>query len=393
MRAGSAGRRGPVVSSGPEGVSPALRGGAVRGRTRRASRAIGGAFRAHRWIVALAVLYVLVGSAAAAYYGFYLAHAPRLYMNLFIANTDSLIAMMAAVAVLVAVPYAIYVMVAVRPERPIMTIIRELRPLVTLERVAAAAPILLIYPFFTSTFTSLKAAIPHINPYSWDAPLSAFSQAVHGGYLPWQLLQPVFGHPLVTRALDIVYVSWFVVLYGVLMWQIFSQRDERLRSQFIASFMLAWIVLGTLGATLLSSAGPCYYGLVTGLPDPYAPLMDYLREVSQTYNLFALQAQDYLWTGYQQRQTGFGDGISAMPSMHLSMATLFALVAWRSSRRLGAVFTVYAILIFVGSIELGWHYAADGYVAILGTSLIWQIVGRLQRRGVRSGVGLVTGEA
>ena len=370
-----------------------MQGGAILDGMGRACRLTGGAFRAHRWIFTVAVLYVLLGSAGGAYYGFFLEPRPRLYMSLFLNNTDSLFAMMAAIAALVFVPYAIYVMVAVRPERPLLTIIREFRSLVTLERFAGATPILLIYPFFTSTFTAMKSAIPHINPYSWDARLSAFSEAVHGGYLPWQLLQPVFGHPLVTRALDIVYVSWFVVLYGVLLWQIFSQRDERLRSQFIATFMLAWIVLGTLGATLLSSAGPCYYGLVTGLPDPYAPLMGYLREVSQTHRLFALQAQDYLWAGYQQRQAGFGDGISAMPSMHLSMATLFALVGWRSSRRLGAIFTAYGLVLFIGSIELGWHYAADGYVAILGTSLIWQIVGRLQRRGSRLGVAPATGEA
>jgi hypothetical protein len=360
---------------------------------KRASSVIGAAFRAHRWIVALALLYILVGGGAATYHGLLHQHRPWLYMSLFVSNTDSLLVMMAAVAVLVGVPYAVYVMVAVRPERPLTTIIRALRPLITLERTAAALPILLIYPFFTSTFTSLKAAIPHINPYSWDAPLSAFSQALHGGVPPWQLLQPVFGHPLVTRALDIVYVSWFVVLYGVLLWQIFSQRDARLRGQFIATFMLAWIVLGTLGATLLSSAGPCYYGLVTGLPNPYAPLMDYLREVSQTHHLFALQAQDYLWEGYRQHESGFGDGISAMPSMHLSMATLFALIGWRTSRRLGAIFTVYGLLIFVGSIELGWHYAADGYAAVLGTLLIWHSVGWLQRHSVRSGAGWAAGRA
>jgi hypothetical protein len=386
MRPGSGGRRGPVMAPGIEGST------LVAG-IRRALKLIGRAFRAHRWIIGLAVLYGLLGTAAATYYGFFLAHRPRLYMSLFIGNADLLVIMTAAVAAAITVIYAIYVMVALRPQRPLSIMIRELRPLLTVERVAAAVPILLIYPFFTSTFTSLKVAIPHINPYSWDVPLSTLSQALHGGYLPWELLQPVFGYPLVTRALDLVYVSWFFVLYGILLWQIFSLRDQRLRTQFIATFMLAWIVLGTLGATLLSSAGPCYYGLVTGLPDPYAPLMDYLREVSKTYHLFALQAQDYLWTGYQQRQTAFGDGISAMPSMHLSMATLFVLLAWRRSRRLGAVFTIYGLLIFVASIELGWHYAADGYVAILGTSLIWQIVGRLQRRGARSTVAPATAEA
>src|SRR5438309_1771441 len=105
MRPGSGGRRGPVMS-------PGIEGDALLGGIRCASRLIGSAFRAHRWIIGLAVLYGLLGTAAATYYGFFLAHRPRLYMSLFIDNADSLIIMTAVVAAVVTVIYAIYVMVA-----------------------------------------------------------------------------------------------------------------------------------------------------------------------------------------------------------------------------------------------------------------------------------------
>ena len=66
--------------------------------------------------------------------------------------------------------------------------------------------------------------------------------------------------------------------------------------------------------------------------------------------------------------------------MHVSMAFLFALVGWRASRILGIGFTVFMVLIMIGSVHLGWHYAIDGYAAIVGTWLIWWAVGWLLDR-------------
>jgi hypothetical protein len=37
--------------------------------------------------------------------------------------------------------------------------------------------------------------------------------------------------------------------------------------------------------------------------------------------------------------------------------------------------TAYAVVIFIGSVHLGWHYAIDGYAGIAGTWLIWKFAG------------------
>ena len=65
--------------------------------------------------------------------------------------------------------------------------------------------------------------------------------------------------------------------------------------QYLLTFVLIWAVIGNIAAMLLSSAGPVYFGRVTGLPDPYAPLMEYLHQASAMAPVPALHVQDMLW--------------------------------------------------------------------------------------------------
>ncbi|MGD9665727.1 MAG: phosphatase PAP2 family protein, partial [Novosphingobium sp.] len=75
-----------------------------------------------------------------------------------------------------------------------------------------------------------------------------------------------------------------------------------------------------------------------------------------------------------------GRGISAMPSMHVSIAVLFALVTYRISRPLCIAASVFAALIMLGSVHLAYHYAVDGYVAIIATLAIWVLAGWIERK-------------
>ena len=138
-------------------------------------------------------------------------------------------------------------------------------------------------------------------------------------------------------------------------------------------------MVGTLLATPLSSAGPCYYTRVFGEPGPYAGLMAYLGSLHEGPGLIALQIQENLWTYYTGRAVLPLNGISAMPSMHVAGALLFALAGWRASRALGLLLAGYAVLILVGSVHLAWHYAVDGYVAAAVTAFLWWAVGHYVR--------------
>jgi hypothetical protein len=251
----------------------------------------------------------------------------------------------------------------------------------TRERLLPFLVVLAALPPFMNTFGSFKQAIPQLAPFRWDVTFMEWDYLLHGGNHPWELLHPLLATPALTVLINWGYNLWFFVMFTVVFWQAWG-RDRLLRRQFLLSFVVLWAVGGTLLAFVFSSAGPCYFGRVTGQVDPYAPLMTYLRGVSEQTPLWAVEAQGKLWDAYQAGQVRLVGGISAMPSMHVAAAVLFALAGWRANRWLGLTLTLYAVLIQVGSVHLGWHYAIDGYFGAVVAWLVWLVVGWAVRRSL-----------
>lgn len=269
-----------------------------------------------------------------------------------------------------------YIMIVERPDRLTVTILTDLRDhYFTPQKIANGIPVVLLFAMMFSVFTSFKSMIPVIHPFAFDPLFAKIDKALHFGHHPWEIIFPVFKIAALTTFLSFIYKTWFVAKFSVLYWQAFSMKRPLLREQFFITYILTWIINGTLLATLLSSAGPCFYGAVTGLDDPYAPLMAFLHESNKISPVWDLFAQDYLWKAYKDVSVTLFSGISAMPSMHISLAFLFALVGWRAGKKTGIFFTIYLVLMLIGSVHLGWHYAIDGYVGMLTTYLIWKAVG------------------
>ncbi len=147
---------------------------------------------------------------------------------------------------------------------------------------------------------------------------------------------------------------------------------------FLAMF-LCFILLGNVLAGLGMSAGPVYYGHVTGDHERYAELVRYLS-FSAGLPHSAHDTQTFLWSSFTSGRIGLGTGISAFPSLHVALTTLFALAGWQVDRGLGVTLTIYWLVILVGSVHLGWHYSVDSYVATVCAAAIWGLAGRLQRR-------------
>jgi hypothetical protein len=273
------------------------------------------------------------------------------------------------------------VMVVVRPEGSLYAAIwQELRADFTLDRLANALVPILLAPLFFSTFGSFKRLIPYVNPFGWDETFMRWDQALHGGAAPWELLQPLLGSPLVTSGVNFFYNLWLFVMFFTFIWQMLTLKRQAVRMQFLLSFVSCWIVVGTIAASYLSSAGPCFFGRITGLADPYAPLMTYLHAAAEHVPVWSLNVQEMLWENYQSRGTMLGGGISAMPSMHVASSVLLALLGWRTGRWFGIAYTAFAAVIMIGSVHLGWHYAIDGYLGTVLAMAIWYAIGWATRR-------------
>lgn len=227
------------------------------------------------------------------------------------------------------------------------------------------------------TFAAMKDEIPLIHPFAWDQTFMHWDRVLGFGVLPWQILQPMLGHPIVTAALNGVYDLWFAVMFAFLFWQAFSAQSGVLRMQFLLAFAFEWFIGGNILAAVFSSAGPCFYGHLFH-HDPYAAQMHYLHQANLVWPIWSVKVQDMLWQSYV---TGSGvvSGISAMPSMHVMSSVMMTIAALRINKWLGWTFATFTGLIVIGSIALGWHYAVDAIAGMGIAILFWTISGAAVR--------------
>jgi len=268
-------------------------------------------------------------------------------------------------------------------ESPLIAMLRRLLDSVTTgDRIGNIVHGILTFTPLMMMFAALKADLTRIRPFSWDAIFMNLGTKMGLGRPFWEILQPALGHPPITAFLSFVYGMWFPVMFVCLFCQLTRPINDITRSQYLLSYAFAWFFGGFVLAAVFSSAGPCFYDHVVGGHNPYAPLLHYLRETDKHWPIWTVDAQDALWQSYL---TGKGDiqGISAMPSMHVTIATLMTLLAWRTNRWLGIAFTVFTGTVVLSSIMLGWHYSADGLAGIVLGYLFWTLAGQVSRGWAR----------
>lgn len=267
---------------------------------------------------------------------------------------------------------------ALRPQKTYTT--RLERALAVLRAAFAPQPfagLLLFNAFaaFMGAFTSVKTMMPLVAPFWSDNELADLDRALFLGQDPWRLLHNFMGHPDITRAVEFLYGPvWMVLMVSAPFFFCMHLRSPDLRRRFLTAFLFAWIINGTVVAGLTMSAGPAFYGLVTGDGHRFGELVAYLQ-FNRSNPLSAAWGQHLLWSNYVRQGAYFGAGISAFPSLHVTMSVLFTLAAWRLNRKLGAVMTVFAAAIVLGSVHLGWHYAADGIFGAASMLIIWWAAG------------------
>jgi PAP2 superfamily protein len=118
------------------------------------------------------------------------------------------------------------------------------------------------------------------------------------------------------------------------------------------TYFLLWTLVGPVIHILLPAAGPVFFQQL-GYGSQFAgiQLPDEMREMT-----------NFLWVFYRDGRFGPGAGISAMPSLHIATTAWMVIAISAYARRWAWPMALIGMLIFLLSISLGWHYAADGIV-------------------------------
>jgi hypothetical protein len=270
---------------------------------------------------------------------------------------------------------AIALLVRNRPASPASFLLGTYRERLSSPRVIASLPAFALIIVFMPFFSKLKSMIPLFNDFKWDTAFIAWDRALFFGMDGWQALQPVFGYPLVTAFMAVLYHAWMLLIYAGTLFFLFYRAGGAIRRQYLLGFFLIWTLIGGGMATALASVGPVFVGPILGLPT-FDAQMAYLNAANEQVPILTLHVQELLLNWYHQGDRGLGSGITAMPSMHVSMAMLFWLAIREVSPRAGRAFLVFLVLIWIGSVHLAYHYAVDGLVSLIATAFLWGIATR-----------------
>lgn len=209
-----------------------------------------------------------------------------------------------------------------------------------------------------AVLTWTKIMLPLASPF-WADPLLANVDHAIFRVEPWKIAEALFGWA--SQVIDGAYASWIFVKFAMLAAVLAAPESRRKARVLLAYFLI--MAFTAIGQYALSSGGPIFYqGLGFGNRFAALPVEPWVRGTSS-----------YLWHDYLRAGGDIGTGISAMPSLHVAIALWIALTARAYTPRWAFLGLGYFMLVLIGSVLLGWHYAADTIVACLIAGLSWRM--------------------
>jgi cytochrome c oxidase subunit IV len=251
-------------------------------------------------------------------------------------------------------------------------------------RYASGLLALMTFTLFLGSFTTLKNLMPDLmGGFQYDEIQADIDRILHFGRDPGPLLVALLDTWPLRRAIEWNYgVLWSMLGMLPIFFIAMSKTADRIRLRYFLAMFFTWTVAGSLLACLFLSAGPAFYGHVTGDAARFAPVLDALASTADA-TASAASFQAYLWQNYASGTSAIGTGISAFPSVHVALTMMHALFLWDKARIAGLFGMAYVAVTIVSSVYLGWHYAIDGYVSIAVVLVLHVAL----KRALRAGAG------
>lgn len=247
-------------------------------------------------------------------------------------------------------------------------------------------------------FLHLKHVILFVNESNFDLFYWNLDRWLHLGLQPNVWMMENFGADRKFSVLvDWLYIKYFSFMLAAGMVFFLEIGGRRLAERFFFAIITMW-ALGGLSYLITPADGPCYAALYReAVPEKSRghifnfPVIErvpgkYSAVYTESKIWIAKTLQERLWVERKvfldgARAPGMFYGIAAMPSLHVAVVFLIALFFYAVSPVLGAVGTVYAVIMLAGSVFLQWHYAVDGYAGIALALALWWLSGRIYGSG------------
>ena len=314
--------------------------------------------RAHKWLILIVIAYFMLFLSLSRFYNveINISHAAYKYFLI--------------TPIVYAPLYLVYCTFWIRPKRPIRYT-RERLNAAGIERLLSFFLVSFLLAAHMLAFRCIKSLIPIFHNFCWDRTFAKWDNLIHGTD-PWRMIHPFLSSPFMTHLTMIFYGWYFFIIMAVVAWQAAKPITDLKRNQFLLTFALCWIILGNAMAIIFSSAGPCFYHYISPDSSRYAELISFLNRPTLNTDIL-IYSQYSLWKVYQKGEYGHLFSISAMPSMHVSITFLLVLISQKWFTKVIA--WLFTIGVSLACVHLAWHYAIDIYAAILGTYIIWLVVG------------------
>ena len=235
--------------------------------------------------------------------------------------------------------------------------------------------------YFQAGFMIFKTTMPFIVPFYADPALAKIDAVLHFGTDPWTLAHRWKDAVPVDFLAGVYLFGWLwpAALLPIILAALDS--DSRRVQHMLILYILSWVLIGNALALIGMSAGPIYFeriysgNLFADLPISFLPVSPNMQIIRDT--------QEGLWIAFTQTGQAKGSGISAFPSVHLSVATLTAIYVYERSHYLLPVAVIGVTAILFMSVYSGYHYAIDGYVSISIVIGFWLYLRRRERQSLQ----------